>query len=618
MVHRRIVLAASLLLALPAAAAPADPFTHAFTAYRGTVALDPAAGTVAVAVQADGVVSGGPRDGLFVACGLPVTGVADGDGNPLAATPASALGADGVWVVLPAPLADAAPFAITVRAEGAPDCAPRGAAGVRRCGLSASASWLDLAAVLPRSVAGLDFATLDLRVEAPAGQVLAGSGDAVEEGPATDGRTAWRLRQDVPAYTRGLALGPWERGVLPAADGTVRTFSGGDAAVRDGAAAVLARASSAWTAFAADLGPASSPSLSLAQVDGVGAAMALAGLAWLPAGIWTGEGGGTLHPADLAFLVVPHEVAHQWFPVTAAPTPLGGTWIQEGLAEWMALRALAAEAGDGAARAVMRDLCLRWRLGLPAASDRALATVPNLESVTDPDAHFLLAYAKSACALATLEAAAGADAFLSVLRGLVADLRGTGRFFDGTMLRDRLAAAAPDVDVAAVWDALAGVPGVPVLRVGVRSEPGSAPGLTLVRVDLDAAASVGSSTPAFQAALAATGLAVDLRTGSGTTRLLLAPVAGEATAWAEVDSRPLDLSADPAGAWPGARILPALAGDTDLSGEVDGLDLLAVAAARGAAFPADARYREACDADGSGTVDDGDLATVVQAFGSAL
>ena len=491
-------------------------------------------------------------------------------------------------------------------AAGIPSCLSQDPVVLRRCGFAGDMAWLDLSLVLPRSVAGLDFATHDLEVVVPAGSDLAGSGEVTGGTPEADGDVAWRLLQTAPAYTRGLTLGVWASGSMPTPNGTVRTFTDRDSAATDSAPQILARAVAAWNGFAADYGPATSRALFLVQVDDAGAAMALAGLAWLPRGIWTGEGGGTIHPADLAFVVVPHEVAHQWFPVSACPSPFGGTWLTEGLAELLAVEAIGREQGEPAAADLLRALGLRWRLGVPAATDAALGSLVGADRAVDRDRQFLLAYAKSAAALRTIQGMVGVAVFRAVLRGLVADLGPTGGFFDAATFRERLAEAS-GLDLDGVFAAWVAGRGSPIVRLGVSSVP-APPGRSGLRLDVGVGNAIGgvgmrSSVPR---------LAVDVRTDAGITRVNLAPLDGAAVQWLELDGRFLDLAPDPDAMTPGARFVPALSGDVDHSGEVDGLDLLAVAAAQGATFPTDARYREACDFDGSGTVDAGDLARVLR------
>ncbi len=590
--------------------APTDPFTHRFTAYEGVLRIDPSAQSVAVTVRCSGVTSGEGRSALVVASGLPITAVADADGLAL---PFAPTGGDGesITVTLPAPLPEDAPFVLEVTSAGTPSCAVQTTTVPRRCGFVGDTFWFDLSLILPRSFAGVDFATHDLEVDAPAGQVLAGSGEVTGGTPMPDGQVAWRLRQPVAAFTRGLVLGPFETGRMPTPNGIVLTFTDRDSPATDHSPDVLVRAVAAWNGYAADYGPATSRSLALVQVDDAGAAMALAGMAWLPRGVWTGEGGGTIHPADLAYVVVPHEVAHQWFPVSASPSPLGGTWLVEGLAEWLAVEAIGREQGDAAARDLLRDLGLRWRLGVPATEDAALGSLVGADRVVDRQRQFLLAYAKSLVALRAIQSAAGADVFRQVLRALVADLGPGGGFFDATMLRQRLAAAS-GLDLDALFAAWVAGRGSPVVRVEV-SPVAAPPGRSGVRV----AVAVGGAIAGVGMESSVPRLAMDVRTDAGTTRVALTPVGGTAVTWLELDGRFLGLAPDPDVLAPGARFLPALTADVDHSGDVDGLDLLAVAAAQGAAFATDARYREACDFDASGVVDAADLARVLAAFGMA-
>ncbi|MBM4397427.1 MAG: hypothetical protein FJ087_17290 [Deltaproteobacteria bacterium] len=603
-----------LLLVLPFAApvlpcvspARADPPTLAdvlsqrIERYGGEIRIDPASGRIDGEVALDVVVTGPGRPALHFSTPIPVIGASDASGGPLPTSTVQVGGRALLRVELPAPLPDGAGATVRLRIDGTPSCAPRGTIEWRPCGFG-DVTWLDLSVVLPASVtfAG-ERATMDLGVDLPAGLALAGTGLDAGAVPSAPGRERHRLVQDAPSVLHALAAGPFETGSAPGTEGFVRTFTLPDPAVRARVPAVIAEAASALAFCAARWGPPPVPGVSIVQVD-AGAAWATAGMIWLPRGIWTGQGGGTIHPPDLWRLVLPHEVAHQWFPVGARPEP-GSAWIAEALAEFAAIDFLAAiGAADGVATA--QRLSLEYRRLVDPLDDFPLAG-SSADAAGSRDLWFRVAYAKGALVLRALRQVAGADAFRSGVAALYAEHSGQGPF-DAGRLRDLVAAAA-GADLRWLFREQVERPGHPILRVRAWSEPLPG-GEYRVRVRVEATSSV------FGVAFSLP-LPFRVATTAGTyarTELVAGP--DTEVAW-DLPGRLLGVDVDPGHAFV-RRVLPEVPGDVDLSGEVDGIDVVAVAWSRGAAWP-DGRYSEAADLDDSGAVDQADLDAVLEAFGA--
>jgi hypothetical protein len=589
---RQSCLACVFLLLFPSSARAdttfADLFAHRILAYSGQVSLDPTTGSTSASIHVETRVLAADLTRLLFAVPLPILAVRDALGEEV---PVSTEG-DYLSVPLGSALAPGTIAAFDFDLAGTPTCDLPGGRKACRFG---DVAWMDLARLLPASPSGV-FATLDLDVEVPAGLDVVSSIPAEAPVSASPGRERHRIVQAYPTALHGLWIGASEQSVHELPSGAIRTYTLPEPAVRDSLVRVVQEAASARAFFTGLWGPLPHADLSMAQIPpDSGAAMAFPGLVLLPTGIWTGEGGGTLHPPDQWDVVLPHELAHQWFTIFVRAAPFAGGWPSEGLAEYSALRYLGSVRGEAWTREAFGRWSLLYRRGVPAPDDYPLG-LAGLIAGKPPG--FATLYYKGAVVARTIAAAAGDDAFLAAMRGLVDDLAGTEDACDLAVLRLRLEQACGS-DLGATFDTWLGRAGFPVFRV--RASQAGEGGIVQVRVE-----EVG---PGFA-------LAVPFRLESTVTTLdLTEPVGPGTTVFSRIlPGRLLGVHVDPEETFV-HRVLPGLPGDLDLSGEVDGIDLVSVANAMGTAFPSPG-YREAADQDDDGDVDAEDLGVVAAGFGA--
>jgi hypothetical protein len=384
----------------------------------------------------------------------------------------------------------------------------------------------------------------------------------------------------------------------------VSTLTLAEPAVQATVGTVLDEAASVLAFLSDRVGPKAPPAVSIVQIRDAGAAYALPGLVLLPEGSWTGLGGGTLHPPDLAYLVRPHELAHQWFPGTLQASPYGGAWLSEGFAEFLAIEWLAGSRGEEYARDARAALSLRYRRLVDPAADAPLAMATTSDA-TDRDAYFALVYGKGALSVYAIRAVAGPAAFDAALRDMAADLGGADALWDATVLRRRVEEAG-GADLQPALESWYLGRGYPVYSVTVMS--GGVAGGGPLRVRVARSSAVPGTAFAMPVAFR---IATDAGSFDRTAVLDADDVALE---W-DVPGRVLGVALDPDVTFV-RRVTPGLPGDADLSGEVDGIDLLRVAWSFGSAWAAGDGYIEDADLDDSGTVDAADLSRVAAGFGS--
>ena len=594
-----IAFAVLLPPSLRAAPGLGDVLSHQSRAFAGTLRLDPAAGTVTGDLQVDLVVAVGPRTDLYFVANLPVVAARDADGTPLPVAMLTWNQGPLARVTLPSPAADGDPRVLTLFVAGAPQCDSGLAIGWSLCALG-DVAWMDLGRVLPTSVAG-DPATLDLAVEVPADRTVVSSGRVVAVTDAPGGFRSHRVVQDFPTRLHGLATANYQVSTVVGPTSTVSVATLPDPSVEASIGAALAQAVSALAFFSAAFGPAPFPALVLAQFPDSGAAYSLPGLILLPRGVWTGEGGGTMTPADLVELVLPHEIAHQWFTLAMQVSPLAGAWLAEGFAEYAAVEFLGSEQGDAAARDLRRRLATDYRRRVKPGDDFVLAGA-QVRQATDRDTWFRVTYGKGALVVRTLRAMVGDVAFGQALQALYAATVDPPAFWEQDILRKRLEEASGK-DLGGVFAAWLSGRGYPVLTVGVSGgQPGAGPARAHV-LRSSSTAGVTFDVP----------VTFRLTTTDGVFDRAQDVVADDATfAW-DVPGRLLQVEVDPDVTFV-ARVSPGLPGDTDLSGEVDAVDLVRVAWALGTAYPS-AGWLDAADLDDSGAVDAADLAIVLANFG---
>ena len=596
-------LASALVVALMAASARAstptlsDLLSHRASRFSGTIAFDPATLAANVDVSVDLTTSGQGRTAVYFAAAIPIARVRDAGGAdlPFAALPPPYQPL--VEVTLPAPAPDGTAVTLRVGMAGTPACPLGDVLGRQLCG-AGEVAWLDLSTVLPCSLGG-DWATLDLDVVVPAGLRLGGSGEVTRVASAGPGTESHHFVQSFASGLHGLAVGPYVEAVAWAGD--LRVHALARHALEPALPGALALAVSALSWYAGRFGPLPFPAVTIAEVSpDSGAAYAFPGLVLLPPGPWSGQGGGTLHPPDLGYVVLPHELAHQWFPMSMQPSLGTGAWASEGLAEFSAIEFLRATRGDATATALYARYSRDYRLGVGPDKDFALAGSDPFKAA-NRDVYYRVVYEKGALVIASLRAGVGAAAFDATIRGLHDDLAGRDEFWDLEMFQARLEAAS-GVTLSWLLDEWLRRTGAPSWTVTISAPPA---GPAIVRVDpAISGPSAGFRMPAV----------ITAATSAGDVTRTLDPVDSPVAVEWTLPGRLLGVRVDPAVTF-ALAVRPGIPGDVDLSGEVDAIDALRVAAAAGTAWP-DPAYDEAADLDGSGAVDDADLEAVTTAFGT--
>jgi aminopeptidase N len=171
---------------------------------------------------------------------------------------------------------------------------------------------------------------------------------------------------------------------------------------------------------------------------------------------------------QLVFLVVSHEMAHQWFGDLVTMSWWDNLWLNEGFARWMQTHAADA-------------LHPEWKTGLQAAdifesgkrADAKVSTHPVLQPVASAEqaaqAFDSITYNKGAAVITMLEAYVGADAFRDGVRRYMRT-HAFGNTVDSDLWREIQAVAGkPVLDIEREFTRQ---PGVPLVRVE-RAGPGS-------------------------------------------------------------------------------------------------------------------------------------------------
>jgi aminopeptidase N len=169
---------------------------------------------------------------------------------------------------------------------------------------------------------------------------------------------------------------------------------------------------------------------------------------------------------QLVFLVVSHEMAHQWFGDLVTMAWWDNLWLNEGFARWMQTHAADA-------------LHPEWRTGLQAAdifesgkrADAKVSTHPVLQPVASAEqaaqAFDSITYNKGAAVITMLEAYVGVDAFRDGVRRYMRR-HAFGNAVDNDLWREIQAAAGkPVLEIEYEFTRQAGVPLVRVERAGL-------------------------------------------------------------------------------------------------------------------------------------------------------
>lgn len=283
-----------------------------------------------------------------------------------------------------------------------------------------------------------------------------------------------------------------------------------------------------------------------------------------------------------------HEFSHSWWGnLASGSAPNESAFLNEGMAEYSAWRALGVARGAAMRVAGMRMNAVWYMLRRPNDED-----IPVLSGNDQSPAFIFVTYHKGALALRALEQMVGSDAFGDALKLFVA--RGQGQLSVAGLVQDIETVSGRDVGAAAdqwLWGE-----GFPRLAINPVVDGGE------VRLGIDLEGDYLLELP----------VRVTMADGS-VEEHSFAIGAGVTEPQLSLGERPASIEIDPE--WTMAReIVPALAGDVSFDGVVDAADMIEVALRHGGYLPTERRvdgsYDPLYDVDRDQTIGDADLEAV--------
>ncbi|WP_428263417.1 M1 family metallopeptidase [Haliangium sp.] len=289
--------------------------------------------------------------------------------------------------------------------------------------------------------------------------------------PLSDGRTRIRFAptRPLPSYLVAFAAGPFELIELNGTSVPMRlVVPRGKAAW---AATAAATAPPLLTAIEAYMGaPSPFPKLDLVAVPDFGGAMENPGLITVAAHILLADPARPAIPQQrFMALVCAHEFAHLWFGDLVTPGDWRDLWLNEGLATWLADKALLAWRPE---RRPELDQVVAYReaMALDRALDARAVRQPVYGRAALGAIFDAITYKKGGALIAMLEAWVGEDAFRRALRAYVAE------HADEVVTAADLMAAVQAVSerpVAATLSSFLDQPGYPLVSAETRCSPGA-------------------------------------------------------------------------------------------------------------------------------------------------
>lgn len=585
-----------------------DYYAQRGTAFSGEISVDPAASLIRATIRVDGRILGDGHESLYFLTFLPVTAVADPDGNPVPFEETWYSGVKLTRILLADPPADQSPLSYVFTMEGTPECEYSSAFTVNLCAFG-EITYLAMDLVLPGSLMG-DFATLDLQVTVPEGLVVTSSGVVASIAPAaTPGQEVHHVVQDFPTEAHSMVIAPFQASKVPYGDKWVGTFTMPGTLVGQIVPKVLWDMRDILTFYSDRYGEFLFPKMEASQVtDDAGAAFGWPALLWVPEAMFlmgAGGGGGGHWGEDQRTALFAHELGHQWFPDILKNNDAWGAWLSEGFAEFSSIYFMSSLSDESYLQGTFESYGMMYRYFVPAYMDYGL-TSKESQYVYDGMTYQIVTYYKGAVVANTIRKVLGDEKFLQALRSLYADYAGKEAWYDTAILQAYFEAAHGD-SLSWLFDAWVYGKGYPIYTVDVVRVPPGEDGKNRVRVRVRRFSNIQGQK--FSGPIGFT-VVTDQGEEPHTEWVGQDDVSFE---WAH-DGRLVKVRFDPERVFI-KRVDPGLDGDMDLSGEVDGVDLLYAAWAQNGQIGQSFNFLPYVDFDANGVVDQTDLDRVGSNFG---
>lgn len=574
-----------------------DLFSHQISSYSGDLQIEPDKQEVVGDISVQTRIVGDGHTSLVFLTPIPPEKVLNTDSSPLSYQILELESQTLIVVQLGKPLENNDQVFLRFLFQGKPVCKSNNPFNIKSC-LFSKQIYLDLSSILPASLSG-DFATLDLKVILKSGLKVVGSGEVVKIITTEDGKRIHYFVQEVSSFRHGLVAGDFVEGTLTLSDLKIRMYVSEDKKSLLGER--LEEISDCISYYQNLFGSLPFKSLSIVEIDGIGAGIAMPGLILLPSTIVSNMGGGTLHPDDLHFLVIPHELAHQWFGGAITFHPLSGPLLLEGLAEFSAIHFIKQRYGDQMKQDILKRYSYSYRYLVPQGEDHPIGQWALLPK---PQSYYHIAYEKTACVLETIKNVVGDFAFFEGIQRMFQNETSKQAFIIKQTFLGYLESSSGQSlkDVSQAW--IDGT-GYPILTVKVTSSKSEKPPYPIV-IDIFVESSISGNQFVMP-----TLIRINTIDGARDFIEFLAMYSNRLTYFLE--SPFLSVEIDPKSYFI-KRIEPYIKGDVDLSGEVDGIDLLRVAWSIGRDVYSQS-FPEEADLDMSSDITVNDLDIVINHFG---
>lgn len=575
--------------------------------FSGSLNINTVNGEITGDIRTDVVITGNDHSNLYFLTFLPIVAVTDSEGNPVTFEEIYEFGYKLTKLTLSTPLNDGDQKAFIFSVSGVPECSIGGPLSVNICHFGEGIAYLAMDLFLPGSISG-DFATYDLYVTVPVGQVIASTGYTEAVLPAADSEhETHHLVQDFPTDVHSMGIAPYQVANLPWQDSWIRTYTLGDSIVQSLVGKTLLDIKSILEFYSSLYGEFLFPEMEACQItDDAGAAFGWPTLLWIPDTMWLfGTGASSEWEDSQRTALIAHELGHQWFPDMMKSGDPYGAWLSEGFAEFLSVSYMAHLFGDDYAEGVFDQYGVIYIYYVPRSSDYAL-TSKESQWVSDPTIYQIVTYYKGATVANTIRSVIGNNAWITALQNLYKDYAGKDAYYDTKTLQKYLEQAYGQ-KLDWLFNEWVYGRGYPIYTFDVSRLRGS-DSIERVQVRVRRAAN-------FESLKFSMPITFRVVTEKGETDHVEFVDQDDMSFIYELDSRLIKVKFDPLRTFI-KRVVPGLPGDADFSGEVDGIDLLYIAWAYGSALGKSFGFLPWVDFDGNAMNDDKDKALVLDNFGS--